>query len=85
MPHRLAMYGMLKQIIAVLEYEIMCLSYLDVVKRMYLSPMMQHFFNNVPIEELIAGRSIHHPGALRKVSTPICTYIRYIYIMLHTA
>ena len=38
----------------------------DAWKRMYLSPMMQHFFNNIPIEE---PNAVHHPGALRKVST----------------
>ena len=31
MPHLLAMYGMLKEIIAVLECDITCLSYLDVL------------------------------------------------------
>ena len=45
---------------------------------------MQHFFNNVPIAKLNAGRSIYCPGELRKVSTPICTYIRYIYIQLRS-
>ena len=54
----------------------------DALTRM--SPMMQHFFYNVLIEELNAGRSMHRPGALRKVSTPICTYIRYIYIMFRS-
>ncbi|KAL5516835.1 hypothetical protein EMCRGX_G002259 [Ephydatia muelleri] len=39
----------------------------DALKRMYLSHMMHNFFNNVPIEEHNAGRSIHHPGALRKL------------------
>ena len=67
------MYGMLKEIIAVLEYDLMSLIFRcgDALKRMYLSHMMHNFFNNVPIEEHNAGRSIHHPGALRKVSTPI--------------
>ena len=39
-----------------------------------MDPVVQHFFNSTPMNELLSSKTIYQPGALRKVCTCACIF-----------